>query len=141
MKIIGIDFTSAPRRAKPITVAHARLRGGVLHLETIELLPSFNEFESLLARSITRKPYKNDTRSKQTPERTAARRKIVRALVRGEHPLGLRVVADRRPLVQDPTGDMLDAVLCAVQAAWAAGRPNFGLPRRVIRCEGWIVSA
>ncbi len=50
MRIFGVDFTCAPRRAKPITVACAKLRGKVLTLERVERLPSFAEFEALLAR-------------------------------------------------------------------------------------------
>ena len=46
-----------------------------------------------------------------------------------------------RELVADGSGDTLDAVMCAMQAAWAAGRPGYGLPPRVPRGEGWIVSA
>ena len=38
-------------------------------------------------------------------------------------------------------GDRLDAVLCLVQAAWAAAQPNHGLPLDVDPIEGWIVSA
>lgn len=101
-------------------------------------------YPGLLARTITRSPYKNDAPSKQTPARAAARDAIVSALARGEHALGIRVrmtLATKRELRADATGDSLDAVLCAVQAAWAAGRPNYGLPVRVPRCEGWIVSA
>ena len=267
MRIIGVDFTSAPRRAKPITVAHAERRAGTLHLLAIEPLYDFAAFEALLARpgpwlggfdfpfglpaelvrdlgwperwkplvahcarltraelrttldayratrpagskyahratdrpagssspmklvnppvalmfhegaprlaaaglhvpglahgdrsrvaleaypglvarAVTRAPYKNDARALQTPERRAARRSIVAALERGPHPLGVRVsiVTDslREELVEDASGDALDAALCALQAAWAAARPNFGLPRRIPRCEGWIVSA
>jgi hypothetical protein len=44
-------------------------------------------------------------------------------------------------VVEDPSGDSLDALLCAVQAAWGASQPNYGLPHRVPRCEGWIVGA
>ena len=50
MRIFGVDFTSAPRRAKPITVAHAKLRGPVLLLERIENLPDFASFEAFLRR-------------------------------------------------------------------------------------------
>jgi hypothetical protein len=267
MRIIGVDFTSAPRGAKPITVAHAEPRAGTLRLLAIEPLYDFAAFDALLARpgpwlggfdfpfglpaelvrdlgwperwkslvahcarltraelratldayragrpagskyahratdlpagssspmklvnppvalmfhegaprlaaaalhvpglargdrdraaleaypgllarAVTRASYKNDARALQTPERRAARRRIVAALERGSHPLGVRVsfVTDclREKLVEDASGDALDAALCAVQAAWAAARPNFGLPRRIPRCEGWIVSA
>ena len=102
-------------------------------------------YPGLLARAVTRASYKSDTRALQTPARRAARRAIVAALERGEHPLELRVAFSessiKRRLIEDASGDSLDAVLCAVQAAWAAARPNWGLPRRVPRGEGWIASA
>ncbi|MFN5157410.1 MAG: DUF429 domain-containing protein, partial [Betaproteobacteria bacterium] len=40
-----------------------------------------------------------------------------------------------------PCGDRLDAVLCLVQAAWAAERPRHGLPEGVDPVEGWIATA
>ena len=102
-------------------------------------------YPGLLARSIVRGSYKSDTRSKHTPERTALRRKILTALRSGNHKLGLAVrfatpALDRAALA-DGSGDVLDAVLCAVQAAWAANQPRYGLPRQAPACEGWIVSA
>ena len=48
--IHGVDFTSAPRRAKPITVASGHLTEGAFHLERIDALPAFGEFERWLAR-------------------------------------------------------------------------------------------
>ena len=50
MRICGVDFTSAPRRAKPITVASGRLAGNVLELRELELLEDFAAFEAFLAR-------------------------------------------------------------------------------------------
>jgi hypothetical protein len=87
-----------------------------------------------------RESYKSDTRREQTSARKAARRRVVRALKAGE-PLGIFVSAREKPLLDDGTGDTLDAVVCAVQAAWAAGRPRYGLPEDMPCGEGWIVSA
>ena len=50
MHLYGLDFTSAPRHAKPITCAHGRLSGGVLHVEELERLENFTAFESFLER-------------------------------------------------------------------------------------------
>ena len=47
-RLLGVDFTSAPGKRKPITVATGRLRGGVLTLEDVEPLHDFNAFETLL---------------------------------------------------------------------------------------------
>jgi hypothetical protein len=267
MRIVGVDFTSAPRRSKPIVAAHGRAQGLRLRIDALAALPDFDAFErllaqpgpwvggfdfpfglpqalladllwpknwrslvafcaalsrsewravldgyraarppgrkyahratdgpagssspmklvnppvalmfhegaprlaaaglhvpglasgdrsrvaleaypGLLARGITRASYKNDARAKQTPARRAARRAIVAALEAGAPRLGVRVAfarpALRRRLIDDASGDCLDAVLCATQAAWAATQPNYGLPQRLPRGEGWIVSA
>ena len=50
MRIYGVDFTCAPRAAKPITAGVALLKGSVLQLERVERLPTFAQFEALLAR-------------------------------------------------------------------------------------------
>ena len=82
----------------------------------------------LVARAVTRASYKSDERAKQTPERRAARIEIIKSLQDGTHPLGIRLVckpALKRQLIEDGTADWLDAVLCAVAAAWAVQRPRF----------------
>ena len=50
MRIYGVDFTCAPRRAKPIAAAVGLLNGARLRIERVEQLGSFAEFEALLAR-------------------------------------------------------------------------------------------
>jgi hypothetical protein len=50
LRIYGVDFTCAPRRAKPITVASGILKKNVLHLEDIERLEDFAAFEAFLQR-------------------------------------------------------------------------------------------
>ena len=47
-RLLGVDFTSAPGKRKPITVATGRLRGTVLTLEDVEPLHDFIAFEALL---------------------------------------------------------------------------------------------
>ena len=101
-------------------------------------------YPGLLARSIARGSYKSDTRAKQTDARAAVRRKIIAALRSGNHRLKVCVTFARGLQVDaqsDGSGDLLDAVLCAVQAGWASRKPRFGLPHKVAACEGWIVSA
>lgn len=267
MRIYGVDFTCAPRRAKPITVASGRLARSTLALDALEELFSFAEFEAFLTRpgpwvggfdfpfalprellrdlrwptewtSSVRKlakmsrqelrktldayrstrpagskylhratdhpagssspmklvnppvalmfhegaprllaagvhvpaladgdrsrvaleaypgllvrkqlglrgSYKSDTRSAHTEERTRIRRKVVAALGLGR-PLSIRLSMSaslRKRVIADGSGDLLDAVICAVQAAWAAKRPRYGLPPGAFSGEGWIVSA
>jgi hypothetical protein len=102
-------------------------------------------YPGLLARELLgRRPYKSDEAARQTSERLIARKDLVDALEQGRTRLGLRLKlthAQRDSLVDDATGDRLDAVLCLVQAGWAAGQPNFGLPAQHDTLEGWIVSA
>lgn len=266
MHIVGVDFTSAPRRAKPITVAHGRREDGVLFLERIDAFTDWASYEAwlsapgpwvgafdfpfglsrelvehlgwplqwaelvshcadlsreelratfkafcdarpvgnkfahrvtdgpagsspsmkwvnppvaymfhegarrllkagvtvfglhpgdpqrialegypgLVARLVTRASYKSDERAKQTPERLAARTAIVQSLEDGTHPLGVRVEmkkALRRQLIADGSADWLDAVLCAVAAAWAAGQPDYGMPLPMDAVEGWTAGA
>ena len=102
-------------------------------------------YPGLLARElIGQRSYKSDETAKQTPQRLIARKDLVDALEQGRTRLGLRIVlrhAQREALVEDASGDTLDAVLCMVQAAWAAQQPRWGLPESVDPLEGWIVSA
>lgn len=48
MHLLGIDFTSAPTKRKPITLARGQASGNVLKLERVEGLPDFAAFEALL---------------------------------------------------------------------------------------------
>lgn len=48
--VFGVDFTSAPRRAKPIRVAQGRRHGAVVRLAGVQALPTLDEFADWLAR-------------------------------------------------------------------------------------------
>jgi Protein of unknown function (DUF429) len=50
VQLLGIDFTSAPTRRKPITVARGTLTGARLALQRVEEFDNFEAFEALLAR-------------------------------------------------------------------------------------------
>lgn len=91
-----------------------------------------------------RRSYKGSGRD--TQHRHDARRDVVRTLrserLRQRYGLDVELghfLADG--LVRDPRGDLLDAVLAAVQAAWAWQRRDerFGVPEGADRREGWIV--
>ena len=267
MRIYGVDFTCAPRRAKPITIAVGLLRKQSLFLEDVERAPSFQAFEAFLARPgpwvggfdfpfslplelardlgwqtdwgklvahcstftrmqfrevldsyrntrptgkkyahratdipagssspmklvnppvalmfhegakrllaasvripgllgnnstrialeaypglLVRKQlglrasYKSDTRKEHTPARRAVRKAVVKAVTEGK-PLGIALRAERKllkALVDDGSGDLLDAAICALQAAWAAGKKGYGIPAGAPAGEGWIISA
>jgi len=107
-------------------------------------------YPGLLARQVLgRRSYKSDDRAKQTPDRLIARKDVVHALETGQLAAGLRLKlspAQHDTLVQDASGDSLDAVLCLMQAAWAQGQhlqghPCYGLPSDIDPLEGWIVGA
>jgi hypothetical protein len=88
-----------------------------------------------------RDSYKSDTRAEHTSARKAVRKRIVDALCAGR-PLGIALsLKSKRSVIDDGSGDLLDAAICAAQAAWAARRERFGLPQRIPAGEGWIVSA
>lgn len=93
-------------------------------------------YPGLLARSIVgRESYKSDTPSKRNRARREARGRILASLTLEASP------AWRRLLVGDGSGDALDAVLCAAQAAGARRKRNFGLPACIDPVEGWITSS
>jgi hypothetical protein len=96
-------------------------------------------------RFIEKRSYKNDTKSKQTPELTQARADIVEGLYSQTltDVYGLKLImpeALQRELVDDASGDTLDSVLCAIQAAWAYlnKEQGYGVPEYVNASEGWI---
>jgi len=102
-------------------------------------------YPGLLAREVLgSRSYKSDDKARQTSDRLIARKDLVDALEQGRTRLGLRLRlshAQRDALVDDASGDRLDAVLCLLQAAWAQGQPNHGVPATVDPLEGWITSA
>jgi len=94
-------------------------------------------------RRICRHPYKSDAASGRTGDRARRRRSIVEALTAGAAGLDIRAripAALVRRLVADPAGDLLDAVVCGLQAAHAAALPRFGLPATLDPLEGWIAA-
>lgn len=104
-------------------------------------------YPGLLAREVLgRTSYKADDPARQDAPRLLARKILLEAMEQGRTRLGLRLkltVAQAGALVDDPTGDALDAVLCLLQAAWGFQRADFGwgIPPQVDALEGWIVSA
>jgi hypothetical protein len=103
----------------------------------LEAYPGFT------ARKVCRTSYKSDASANQTPERAANRRAILRALVAGKAGLDIRLEitpAWSRRLHADGSGDLLDAVICGLQAGHAAALPEYGLPADLDPLEGWIAS-
>ena len=267
MKVLGIDFTSAPSRRKPITVATGELAGDVLRIQSVRGISSFEEFESeigapgpwiagidfpfgqpakliralgwqacwpayvdivwamgksgyesairnfsasqpygkkelkrvtdIQARSISpmklgfpavgkmffqgaprilrskasivpcaqneesrvvveaypalvaealakTRSYKGKINSSKASAQRRARVNIVDRLAKTPcaSVYGLVVCLEqtgREQLIEEPEADLLDAVLCSVQAAWASSQPNYGIPDACNPIEGWIV--
>jgi hypothetical protein len=101
----------------------------------LEAYPGFT------ARKVCRTSYKSDAAASQTPGRAANRRAILRALVAAEAGLAVRLEiapAWRRRVLADGSGDLLDAVICGLQAMHAATLPAYGLPLDLDPLEGWI---
>ncbi len=103
----------------------------------LEAYPGFT------ARQVTRESYKSDLPAKQTPQRSAAREQILHALRVGQAGLAVKLSADSQwqaRMLKDGSGDLLDAAICALQAAHASLQPRFGLPENMDPLEGWIAS-
>ncbi len=96
-------------------------------------------------RWIGKRSYKNDVKKKQTPELEAVRKEIVAGVHEDldEHfGFALKIPSQLvEVLILDGSGDKLDALLCAIQAAWAFTQKdqNYGIPPIVDPLEGWIV--
>jgi hypothetical protein len=113
------------------------LRQGDPSRVVLEAYPGF------LARQITSESYKSDSRAKQTEARRDARLRIFAALTGMENPLRIRAKVPKHlglEIVDDGSGDCLDALICALQAARAGEQPNFGMPADVDPLEGWIAT-
>ena len=146
----GISSTS-PLQTRYVPVGFMYYEGFSRLVKAGVHLPGLHEGDSartalegypgLLAHElIARRSYKNDG----SPERLLARKDIVERLEQGRTRLGLRVQAGhalREALVDDASGDRLDALLCLVQAAWASVQPDLGLPAQVDAVEGWITTS
>ncbi|MBC6427794.1 MAG: DUF429 domain-containing protein [Cellvibrionales bacterium] len=98
-------------------------------------------YPGVLARSVIgKKSYKHDTKKKQTGEQHQARLGILNALRNGAAREHYEFDLDAPDcLCEDPGGDHLDALLCAIQAAWAwKNKENgHGMPKHCGN-EGWI---
>lgn len=128
-------FEGAPRLVNSgVTIPH--LQHGDPDRIVVEAYPG------VLARQIIgRRSYKQDTKKKQTTAQSEARYDLLAGLHNGalRDRYGFEIEA-RDALCEDPGGDHLDALLCAVQAAWAWQNRTcgYGAPPSVDPLEGWI---
>ena len=134
---VGLMFFEGAPRLRKSGVKIPGLQHGDPSRIVVEAYPG------VLARQlIGRTPYKSNEKKKQTQAQRQARCQLIEKLradgVYATH--GIRVSPDLS-LADDPTGDHLDALLCAIQAAWAWHRAadGFGAPNTPeARLEGWI---
>ena len=113
----------------------------------LEAYPGLAMRRVALHRGLARAPsYKNDAPGMQTEARRQARVLLLEGLLRGDPAGGVPTtlapgVGDAA--IDDGSGDTIDAIAAAVQAAWGAMRAdrNYGLPDAADRLEGWIVTA
>lgn len=128
-------FEGAPRlRGSGVTIP--LLQEGDPERIVVEAYPG------VLARHlIGRHGYKQDTKRKQTKEQYEARVRLMKEILgdKFHQHYGVSVCAPKE-LADDPAGDCLDALLCAIQAAWAWSMrdKHFGAPTDTDALEGWI---
>lgn len=139
---VGLMFLEGAPRLLAAGVNVPGMHDGDADRVAIEAYPG------LLARRITPASYKSDERRKQNAERRAARKLIIDALTAGpvpsrgasRPPVLVATGEQHQALLDDASGDLLDAALALLQAATAArhGPPRFGLPAGMDPLEGWI---
>lgn len=131
---VGLMFYEGARRLAASDVTIPNLMAGDPSKIVLEAYPG------IAARNLVgRASYKNDQATKQTADQFQTRLRIFRSLT-GEQGRGLYGFKIHAPvdLCEDPGADDLDALLCAVQAAW--GWRNLAACRETVGTseEGWI---
>jgi hypothetical protein len=134
---VGLMFFEGAQRllASPASIPH--LKRGDPERIVVEAYPG------VLARAhIGRRSYKSDAKQKQTTEQHKARVDLFARLIDeapSRYGLAIRAPAS---LCEHPGADHLDALLCALQAAWAYNRrgARYGATVDVDALEGWIAN-
>ncbi|EGV19300.1 DUF429 domain-containing protein [Thiocapsa marina] len=133
---VGLMFFEGAPRLRRAGVTIPGLQDGDPERIVVEAYPGV-----LARRLIGKESYKQDARSKQTARRDEARKRLLDLILdaKAQPIYGLKVEADPR-LAEDPSGDRLDALLCAIQAAWAwtQREQGFGMPDAIDPLEGAI---
>lgn len=132
---VGLMFFEGSSRLLEagVTVPHLHL-GDPVRL-AVEAYPGI-----VARRLLGRISYKADNKHRQTEDRLQARRHLLVKLQEvAPERYGFRLNASDEFCI-DPTGDHLDALICAVQAAWAwkNRKGAFGAPADIDSLEGWI---
>jgi len=150
MKLYGIPvgkmfFQGATR------LLHSELSIHPVRMVNSEKRHVFEVYPKLVARScIGSKPYKSDNPGTNSASMTQQRQKIVNAICaidgnKGDFLSTYSIKIQMSPelkseCVNDQSGDYLDSVLCAIQAAWSytMRESNYGIPMDASTIEGWI---
>lgn len=138
---VALMFHEGARRLAAADICMPGLRPHESSRVALEAYPGLLTRKQLGIRA----SYKSDTRSEHTPARRQVRAQIMRALKSGR-PLGISIALSwslENRIIDDGSGDLLDALICAVQAAWGwrKRRANYGLPADAPAGEGWILTA
>ena len=133
---VGLMFFEGAPRIQEAGVTIPGLQQGDPERIVVEAYPG------VMARAIIgRRSYKQDTKKKQTQDQYDARKELLQKITDQTlfKTYGLTVKAPKS-LADDPGADHLDALLCAIQAAWAwtHRNENFGAPNPIDPLEGWI---
>jgi hypothetical protein len=139
---VGLMFFEGAPRLRQSGVTIPLLQQGDPERIAVEAYPG------MLARQlIGRQTYKQDTPAKQTTEQGQARAALLERLTSGrtDGPYGLEVDVDAdngQRMIDDPSGDLLDALMCATQAAraWRLRGTGYGAADDVDPLEGWIAA-
>lgn len=133
---VGLMFFEGAPRLVRSGVTIPMLQEGDPNRIVVEAYPG------VLARNLGARRYKSNSRKDQTDQHLAHRRELLATLSGGaaKQRYGFEIIAPDT-LCDDPTGDELDALLAAIQAAWAWRNKdqNFGIPIDADKLEGWIV--
>lgn len=136
---VGKMFYEGAKRLLASPASIPPLRPGESRCTIVEAYPAL-----IARRCIGKASYKQDQKAKQTAEQQQHRQAIVAELASGlvQQVYGLRVELGelRSAVIEDASGDMLDAVLCSIQAAWAHSQREYqyGMPTGIDISEGWI---
>lgn len=133
-----------------------RLRDSGLSIHPVRTINSeqrrvIEAYPALVARKCfsNRSSYKSDDPKKNAGKpMKESRKRIVRTICANNNDrimktYGVRVemsTGDKDICINDSSGDFLDSVLCAIQAAWGYSRRDccYGIPKKANILEGWI---
>ena len=134
-RVRGMFFEGARRLRKANVWIPGLQEGGCRRRAAVEAYPA-----AIAAALIGNAKYKDDGKSDREPK--LARRALLRKLADADEMRrydGIAVSDAPDCIADDPKGDKLDALMCAVQAAWDYGN-GYKRPNPEDDSEGWIAN-